>query len=378
VNNGDILTVCHLSDTSELDEALAKEGAWLKRSIDLERGKAFKALLISTPDKRAYLLLTAHHLCIDAVSWRILLDDLNQLLDNHFRGQENPLLKGGSFYRWAVELAASGRELFIGQKGDWIEMNRADTWSAYRPACWREIEKDEFVLSEVETDAIVCRIRKKYNLQTDEFLVIGLATALFDVFVREEIAVMLEGHGRVELFECIDASRTVGWFTSSYPVALKRPKFEGKDQYLLQMKEQLKRVRQGGIGYGVLSWQLKEIEPMRENLVTFNYLGAYDNSFDNAYFDYAMLESGPDLSQDTPFFSLVDMTAFIIQKRLHIEIRCHPDMVKNGEARSVTQRCMSFFKNAAAEYGTGEEQFLSPSDFSLVSLSQNELDHLLR
>ena len=126
-----------------------------------------------------------------------------------------------------------------------------------------------------------------YRTQVNDLLLTALARVLCRWSGHESALIQLEGHGREALFDEIDLTRTVGWFTSAYPLRLTPSNIEeaaGQGASIKAIKEQLRAVPHKGLGYGVLRYLADE--PSRQRMaelpaapITFNYLGQFDQSF---------------------------------------------------------------------------------------------------
>ena len=137
-------------------------------------------------------------------------------------------------------------------------------------------------LNQKDTRALLQEIPEVYNTQINDVLLTALVDVLAPWSQQESVCLDLEGHGREELFEDIDLSRTVGWFTSIFPVVLKRGHPAHPGELLKTVKEQLRQIPLRGIGYGLLRY-LSDNEEIRQGLgesldpeVAFNYLGQFD------------------------------------------------------------------------------------------------------
>src|SRR6478609_12249115 len=157
-------------------------------------------------------------------------------------------------------------------------------------------------LSEEETEALLREVSEAYHTQINDVLLTGLVQAVEKWTGKREVLVNLEGHGREELFEEVDLTRTVGWFTSLFPVHLKLGRKRGAGEELKAIKEQLRAVPRRGIGYGVLRYG--RVEEVREQLkklpqpeISFNYLGQFDQVLgQDSWFGPAGEDSGASLT----------------------------------------------------------------------------------
>ena len=219
------------------------------------------------PDRAARLLLVVHHLAVDGVSWRPLLEDLEASY-LRLKAGENVRLpaKTTSFKTWAERLTEIAKgETLRSELPYWnavTDPKRAGESSS--PLVSPELRIDDTEgsartwkvrLASAETQALLQRVPAVYNTHINDVLLTALARAWARSSGSRILATNLEGHGRENLFEDIDLSRTVGWFTSIFPVRLELPG-TGIDwqpgEALKSVKEQLRLIPQRGVGYGVL------------------------------------------------------------------------------------------------------------------------------
>jgi non-ribosomal peptide synthase protein (TIGR01720 family) len=258
-------------------------------SFDLYRGPLLRAVLFATgTGRRPYLLLVAHHLAVDGVSWRILLDDLDTAYGQALRGEPVDLgPKTTSFRDWACRLdqyvAAGGLD---GELEHWAAASDAGGLPMDHP-CAEPVSPARTVsvtLSAQDTEALLRSAPTAYRTRINDVLLAALAWALSRWTGRERVAVEVEGHGREEIFDGVDLSRTVGWFTTMFPVALDVPAGGESDWRTLvkSVRRQVRAVPANGFGYAALRY----LGPpaVRERLaaagpgpqVVFNYLGQWD------------------------------------------------------------------------------------------------------
>ncbi|MDH6108607.1 amino acid adenylation domain-containing protein/non-ribosomal peptide synthase protein (TIGR01720 family) [Kitasatospora sp. MAP12-44] len=214
------------------------------------------------------LELAIHHLAVDGVSWRILLPDLAAAVAG-----EALAPVGTSLRTWASLLAAEDRS---GELAHWHDtLAGPHTAIAARAVDERDtvatLESLTVDVSAQVTEAVLTTLPEAYHASVDDVLLTALALA-----VGEDVLVDLEGHGREELGTPTDLSRTVGWFTTLYPVRLV-PGSKDPDTALKNIKEQLRAVPGRGLGYGLLRHLDPETAPALAGLpaaqLGFNYLG---------------------------------------------------------------------------------------------------------
>jgi non-ribosomal peptide synthase protein (TIGR01720 family) len=288
-------------DLSDVDDgqmvAMEKVADEVHASFDLRTGPLLKAVLF-TGGTRPYLFLASHHIVVDGVSWRILLDDLEVAYQQSARGE--PVDLGGkstSFLDWANRLseyvAAGGLDHELAH---WA--GALDVWEL--PAD-RSPEKSEtpaevvsIVLNAEDTDALLHSAPTTYRTRINEVLLSALAWALSQWTRQRVVSIDLEAHGREDVLDAVDLTRTVGWFTTIFPIALTVPEARmgsvpsGDEpqwrELIKSVRRQLRAVPGNGFGYSALR-HLGSPEA-RERLtgdgqgpqIAFNYLGQWDST----------------------------------------------------------------------------------------------------
>jgi amino acid adenylation domain-containing protein/non-ribosomal peptide synthase protein (TIGR01720 family) len=250
--------------------------------LDITEGPLLRAMLIDLGSGRApRLFLTAHHLVVDGVSWRVLLDDLRIAYGQLSTGKEADLgPRSTSFAQWARRLgeftAAGG---FDDEAGHWRTAT-ANAAPVVDPGTVGDVRTVQERLSAEDTEALLRRVPGVYRARIDEILLAALGRALTAWTGRERTLIDLEGHGREDLFEGVDLSRTVGWFTAAHPVALAVAAGAPMPVAVRTVKRQLRAVPRRGIGYGALRHLSADrrdgppLEPVQA-LAGFNYLGQW-------------------------------------------------------------------------------------------------------
>ncbi|MGH3781908.1 MAG: condensation domain-containing protein, partial [Pseudonocardiaceae bacterium] len=258
-----------------------------RAGFDLGRGPLLTAVLFElAAHQRPVLFVAVHHLVVDGVSWRILLEDLNTAYAQATRGQTVALgSKTTSFQQWAHRLtdhASTGG--FDTELPYWTRVTHdADQALPTDRAGDNTMASAGAVtvrLDAQETRVLLQEVPGAYRTQVNDVLLAGLGRVLSGWTGRERVLVDLEGHGREEIFDGIDLSRTVGWFTTMFPVALDIPTDNDPGGLLKSVKEQLRAIPGRGLGYGALRY-LTPTGGLAEQAgpeVSFNYLGQFDGS----------------------------------------------------------------------------------------------------
>lgn len=199
----------------------------------------------------------------------------------------------------------------------------------------------------------------------------------------ETVLIDLEGHGREELFADVDLSRTVGWFTSMFPVQLQLSS-EEIGELLKSVKEQLRKIPERGIGYGILRY-LNQDEKIRTQLaalppaeVSFNYLGQFNSSQDQQVSWQGVWESaGANQSPQINRAHLLDINTLIVEGQLQIIWTYNSRVHNRLTIESLADKYINALQNLIAHCQSPEAQGFTPSDFPAVDLTQEELDDLM-
>ncbi|MER7860340.1 non-ribosomal peptide synthase/polyketide synthase [Amycolatopsis japonica] len=328
-------------------------------AFDLERGPLLAAVL----DGRR-LTLAAHHLVVDGVSWRILLEDL----ETAYRGGElGP--KTTSYLEWARRLAEhveSGG--FDDELAYWRGIPAPSAEAV--PATIADTGEVTVRLTAEETRALLQDVPEVYRTQVNDVLLTALGRVLWDWTGRTPV-IDLEGHGREDLFDDVDLSRTVGWFTSVFPVALDVP--DGWGTALKAVKEQLRAVPRRGIGYGALRY-LTGTAPAIDPRIGFNYLGRFDDTEAGAFRTGAL---DADVDPAAPASHTLDIVGRVVAGTLeltwaHVETR-HD----RGTVEELAERMLAALREIIAHCAAPEAGGRTPSDFPLATLDQSTVDALV-
>jgi amino acid adenylation domain-containing protein/non-ribosomal peptide synthase protein (TIGR01720 family) len=269
-------------------EKLEAAATKVQAGLDPQQGRWLRVALL-TGGGRKRVLIAIHHLVVDGVSWRVLLDEVERAYDQLSRGEAVELgPETTSLGGWARALAQYARgEEASGELGYWREVAGRAALALPAELDGQNLEQSaagvELELGEAETEALLTAVPAAYGAHVDEALLSGLLDAMSETTGRGSGRIELEGHGREELVPGMDLSGTVGWLTSLYPVYLERATGPAAER-LAAVKEQLRAVPHKGMGYGLLR-HLRGDEVLRAATpaqVSFNYLGQFDRVLSDA------------------------------------------------------------------------------------------------
>ncbi|QJE01527.1 amino acid adenylation domain-containing protein [Massilia forsythiae] len=272
---------------------VAARCAELQRGFDPSAGPLLRAMLLTSGDAgAARLFIVAHHMVVDGVSWRILLADLERAYRQLSAGKSVALgPKTSSYQAWGEAVARHAPQL-ASELAWWTDQlaQPVPALPGYRPLAGGAPRASTrglpIALSAAATETLLKRCGQRYRTQVNELLLAAVSIALYDWRGAGGVRLMLEGHGREDLFEALDTSQTVGWFTTTYPLALACASRD-TGAVIRQVKEQLRAVPNKGCGYGVLRYvagepALARLEHDNPAQLVFNYLGQFDQTVNAA------------------------------------------------------------------------------------------------
>ncbi|MGE7184228.1 amino acid adenylation domain-containing protein [Peribacillus sp. NPDC006672] len=254
----------------------------LQASIDLAKGPLVKIGLFHS-DSGDHLLICVHHLVIDGVSWRILLEDLfsgyRQIQET---GKIRLPMKTASYKEWADALTQYTKsEVLSNEIAYWKNIsdksNSTETFKSTQTASGQYKNKVVKVDSET-TKKLLLEAGKTYKTEINDLLLASLTIAVKEWRNSKYLTIEMEGHGRETIDREIVIDRTVGWFTSVYPIILETK--DTVEESIFETKKTLRQVPNHGIGYGVLRYLGEHSGLEMSAAITFNYLGELDNEID--------------------------------------------------------------------------------------------------
>ncbi len=389
------LSAHSLAETRAVIEAAAAE---LQASLNLAEGPLVRVALFDLgPEQPNRLLIVIHHLAIDGVSWRILLEDLQTACQQFERGEAIPLpAKTTSYKQWAERLAEAARKRASDATGQaelayWLAepplpipplpLDYPEGRSANTEASARTVA---VVLNTEETRALLQDVPATYRTQINDVLLTALVQALAGWTGTPALRLDLEGHGREEIVAEVDLSRTVGWFTTIFPVSLDLRAAPQPGEALKSMKEQLRRIPEHGIGYGLWRYLsedpaiVSQLHARPQAEVSFNYLGQFDQVLaESALFRLARESSGPDHSPRGQRRYVLEVEGSIMEGWLQVAWVYSENMHRRSTIERLAEDFITALRALISHCQSSQAGSYTPSDFPEANLSQAELDDLL-
>ncbi|MBW8873687.1 MAG: amino acid adenylation domain-containing protein [Acidobacteria bacterium] len=360
------------------DDAFRRAAAALQAGFDLPAGPLTRLCLFhAAAAQPARLLWVTHHLVVDGVSWRVLLEDLEGGYRQAAQGLR-PIFppKTTSFQEWARKLTAhAGSEVLARELDFWRET--AQTPVPRLPVDFvsgSDLVGDEatvsFELSAEETSDLLQTLPSVFHNRIDDALLSALVRALSGWTGSPRLRVDLEGHGREPLSDDLDVSRTVGWFTSQYPVVLEKGDAE-PGEALVSAKERLRAVPGRGIGYGLLGLKAA---PAAE--ISFNYLGQADAaSGERSLFRASPAAAGPSRSPRGHRTHPLEIVGLVTDGRLRITLTYGSRTHRRETAERLAAAYAGALRQLIRQSRESEEVF-TPSDFPKARLDARGFDKL--
>ncbi|RLJ72738.1 non-ribosomal peptide synthetase [Pedobacter alluvionis] len=357
----------------------------IQSTISLSEGPLFRVGLFrgTTGDR---LLLVIHHLVTDGVSWRILFEDLSSLYQQYLNGEPLILpLKTDSFSYWQErQIAYTKTEELLAEDEFWQVMNAGS--DALLPVdhehgenLFKDVSSITFSLSEAQTVLLLTKCHHAYRTEINDILLTALSVALSDQFELESISVKLEGHGRENIGADLDVTRTVGWFTSAYPVKFEMSDRDDMIRQLLKIKDCLHRIPNKGIGYGILRY-LAGKNYSDNPPVSFNYLGDFGSGTDTAggeqIFEFSAEAHGSQMADTLGRDTQLDVSGKVVLGTLRLSIAYNTRQYEYSTIKQLSDAYMNNLMRLIELLSGEEEVHLSPVDFTYKGLSFEQLDKL--
>ncbi|MGL5939583.1 MAG: amino acid adenylation domain-containing protein [Waterburya sp.] len=375
-------------------EAIASE---LQASFNLSQGQLIKIVWFDLGKQQSSrLLIIAHHLIIDGVSWRILLEDLATAYQQLSQGDTVQLpAKTTSYKYWAEQLQTYAQsETVIEELDYWLNLlqgkdNRDEL--KILPVDFPRGENTvaaevtlSVSLTKEETQTLLSEVPSAYQTQINDVLLTALVQAFQEWTGSNSLLIELEGHGREDILDHIDLSRTVGWFTTIFPVLLDLGNNAHPGESLKTIKEQLRSIPQRGINYSVLCYLSHDVS-IREKLenlpqaaVRFNYLGQIDQITNkSALFQPASESTGDNQSLKGHRDCEIEINSAIANGQLFLDWTYSQELYRETTMQQLAEGFIEKLRSLISHCLSPNSGGYTPSDFPQMEFDPAELDLLL-
>lgn len=381
------LEIVDVRDCINCREIIAKKVDQIQKSIDLYHGPLVKLGLFKT-SAGDHLLIVIHHLIVDGVSWRIILQDLFNGYIQVLHDEEIKFAnKTNSFKDWSDGLAvyANSREL-LNEIEYWIKLEETDVKPLPKDKAVQERRSGDngyiqINLTERETETLLKQVNSAYNTEVNDILLTALGLTIKEWTREGRVLVNLEGHGRERIIKDIDISRTVGWFTAQYPVILDMSGDQDLAYKIKSVKESMRQIPNKGIGYGILKYQTlpKMKEALMFNLepeINFNYLGQFDGDVNTELFTISGIPTGKSISPYMENLYAIDINGMVTKGRLLLNFTYHKGEYENDTVMKIAELFKKNLLRVIDHCAELDSTEMTPSDFTLKSITLEDLEDL--
>ena len=363
----------------------------LEASHRLTEGRLIAAAYFNGDSNHPHqLFITVHHLAIDGFSWNILLQDLETAYHQLSRGESVSLpAKTISMRDWSESLAELAQTPELKKE--------LSHWSAVFNGAQIDIPVDiqnsdnsegaagvvTASLNRKETHSLLKEVPSVYNTQINDILLTALAQVLVEWTGQDSVLINLEGHGREDILSHgAPPARTMGWFTSIFPVKLTLPKSIKPGTMLKSTKEQLRAIPNKGIGFGLLRYLCQDQEVRRQLTamtspqVLFNYLGQFDTALpDTAIFRLSRALVGWHGARN-PRTQILEINTWIVGGQLQANWTYSKNLHHSSTVARLAERYVEALRTLINHCLSSEAGGVTPSDFPLANLDEQKLDQL--
>jgi phthiocerol/phenolphthiocerol synthesis type-I polyketide synthase E len=366
--------------------------AELQASLDLEQGLVFRAAFFhfgsSEPGR---LLIIAHALVADGLSLRIVLEDLQTVYQQLAEGKEVQLpRKTTSYQYWAKQLREHANSSRLDEESlYWLDQARSEVIDlpveiAGKGSTVESTAAFSISLEAEETRSILQEIPKIYHAQVNEVLLTALTQTLNRWAAADRLLVDVEGHGREEtFFSDVSLTRTVGMLATMVPVLLQLQPDAAPGDALKSIKEQVRRVPNNGLGYGLLRYPGQDsitaakLKALPQPGVRFNYLGQFDQPLkSNAVFTPVREHVAHGHDRKARRSHLFEITALIFEGKLHIDWGYSKVSFRAQTIENLANEFIENLRKLIEAARATESAEFTPSDFPLAALDDKHLQEL--
>ena len=336
-------------DCVDQEEKILVESERIQSSFNLSCPPLLKAAIFDLGKKGKRLFLVIHHLIVDGVSWRFLIEDLVLAYQSKLPESRKEIC---TLQDWSQYLHKKAKGVSEGIEY-WLQLNpeQFHTISNNKRENWESKLYSEKLLTLSNQNTLqLIYLCNKLKCNVNEILLATLVLSYYKVWNKPQALVHHEGHGRCQDDE-IDNVETVGWFTTIYPLCIEI-RNDGELESTLQSVQETLQVTKGlDINYSIARYlnnhqHLSQLRPE----ILLNYFGRIDhNLLNNNLLSANFNENlGPTTHPDNPMPHLIEINAIMIEDNLRISFIYHSKILSS-----------KIIKQFISEYETTLFQYLS-------------------
>lgn len=364
-----------VADEKEIDIEIKDIARSEQEKVSIEADTLFRCSLISSA-AGDYLLLNASHLVVDGISWRIIMEDFFEYYEKFLH--DTPFLyplKTDSYKYWAEKMVIyANSQKLLQERVYWKKVCQHSTYNfklknkiAIRYAAYtKEIT---YKLSQKYTCKLSTKVNQVFGTDIDNILLAALCLTLDKHEEKEKyLYINLEGHGREKVIDDINITRTVGWFTSIYPVAIQFSSGNIREQ-IIYAKEALKQVPHKGVGFNFLKYStesvyVKDIDFDNKPNIGFNYMGEVKSRENKGRFMilYENIENEIGSSIREPY--LMNIISYIIDGEYIVTFHYSSSELEKEYVNQIAKSYISNLEQCIDYCSKKDRKEYTPSDFT--------------
>ncbi|MGO1479456.1 condensation domain-containing protein, partial [Senegalia sp. (in: firmicutes)] len=373
------LKILDSSNWTNLEDRIEEECTKIQRTMDLENGPLMKIALFKT-NKCDYLMISIHHFVVDGVSWRILLEDL--LLGYNLAEENKEIVlpdKTASYKQWSKMLDAYSTSFKFQKESKYWEDIYSHIDNTQIP---REINlsKGNYNYERLEIDSnithkLIYESLEAYNMNVNDILLTSLMLAIKNWKGMDGITVDLESHGRNDMNENIHLDRTLGWFTSIYPIYLQS--YDTLKENLVETKEMLRRVPNLGIGYAL--WKYRKLDARKSiPSIIFNYMGDMNlNIKEESTFNMSSISAGLTIAEGNELPHDISIDMQLNNGKLYGYVNYKEGKFTRDSIRNLCNSYIESLIGIIEHCCSKEEAVATLSDFGASDMEAQELEDIM-
>src|SRR5579871_561033 len=387
-----LFTTIDLSQVAdpECDARLTAEIDRLHASLDLASGPLLHATYFDFGGRRRpRLFVTVHHIAMDGVSWRIFCEDLETAYRPSSQDSAPPLPpKTTSFQQWASRLVGhAASQMLTEEAAFWLSQTPVTVLPRDFPEGSNDVASQQVVtvtLSPKDTLTLLYEASAFHNVQITDILLTALVQTLIRWTGETAVTIDMEGHGREALFDDVDLSRTIGWFTSLYPVTFAFDMNVPQRQALRDIHQQVRRVPNKGLGYGLLRYLTGATE-LRRSLqerpipeISFNYLGQFDQMLANgSVLAGVVTDLSLACSPRQPRAHLLEVDCLVADGQFRVNWAFSQGVHRASTIEALAMEFMEALRALLADSPLRDPSIAVDPDFPGLDLSKENLDKIV-
>jgi len=382
-------------DIDVIPGEIEREAGRIQASIDLAVGPLVKLGLFKT-SKGDHLLIVIHHLVVDGISWRILLEDFSAGYKQAEQGETIQFPpKTTSFKEWACALTGYASGTSDGKSSRLF--NELDYWKSVEEAEVEPLPRDRQIdpavrknehlesirldLDAAATETLLRKVNWAYNTEISDILLAALGLSVNRWLGNRKVLINLEGHGRESVIHGVDITRTVGWFTTQYPVILDMDRTEDLPYTLKSVKETLRRIPNRGIGYGILKYltpgEMKKGYSFERNPeIGFNYLGEFGQEDNRGFIKMSGMNPGRITSPGSEHNYAISINGMVKDGQLSLLFSYNRNEYDKCTIEGLSGAFESNLLRILQHCSQKKEKELTPSDLGYTNISIDDLSRI--